>query len=110
MKSGGQVGIGIASGLGARLHIAAGAAGAKGLIVSSAASPTQPIAEFQVNTTMKSRVTKDGCFATSVNAAPADSDVATSEVQLWFDNTNAAHKIMYKGKTADGTVVTGQLN
>lgn len=94
----------------AQLHVVAGSAGTKAGIFSSAASPTAPINEYQVNGTMKGRVTKDGCFATSVNAAPADADVLTNEVQFWFDSSNGAHKVMYKGKTADGTVVTGQLN
>lgn len=43
-----------------------------------------------------------------VTAIP-DAYLATSELALWFDNTNGAGKLMIKAKTADGTVVTGSV-
>lgn len=55
------------------------------------------------------RVDRNGYFMTRKVAAPADADVATSELAIWFDNTNGAGKAMFKGKTANGTVVTGSV-
>ena len=61
------------------------------------------------NSTVWSKVSKNGYFATKKNAAPADADITTNELWFWFDNTNAAGKAMFKGKTADGTVVSGSV-
>jgi hypothetical protein len=55
------------------------------------------------------RVAAGGRFGHAVTTAPADADVATGEAQLWFDSTNGAAKLMCKAKSANGTVVTGQL-
>lgn len=44
-----------------------------------------------------------------VVAAPADGDLSASQVALWFDDTDGAAKLMIKGKSANGTVVTGQV-
>lgn len=56
-----------------------------------------------------SRFNKAGYFMTRKNAAPANGDLASSEMALWLDATNGAGKLMVKAKTADGTVVTGSL-
>jgi hypothetical protein len=56
-----------------------------------------------------SRVNKGGYYMTALNAAPADADVSTSEMAIWFDNTNGASKLMVKAKQADGTVKTASL-
>lgn len=45
----------------------------------------------------------------AATAAPADGDVAASQVALWFDDTDGAAKLMIKGKSANGTVVTGEV-
>ena len=39
-------------------------------------------------------------------AAPADGDLAASQVSLWFTDTDGAAKLAIKGKSANGTVVT----
>jgi hypothetical protein len=44
-----------------------------------------------------------------VVAAPPDGDLAASQVSLWFDDTNGLAKLMVKGKSANGTVVTGSI-
>ena len=54
-------------------------------------------------------VTPAGHPVTRANAAPADGDLVANEVAMWFDSTNGAAKVMFKGKTADGTVVTGNV-
>lgn len=42
-------------------------------------------------------------------SAPADAALAASQVLLWFDDTNGLAKLKIKGKSADGTVVTGEV-
>lgn len=44
-----------------------------------------------------------------LHAAPADASLSNGEAVLWYDQTNGAAKLMVKAKTANGTVVTGQL-
>ncbi len=46
---------------------------------------------------------------TNLNAAPADGTLAAGDLVMWFDKTNGAGKAMFKGKTANGTVVTGSV-
>ena len=68
------------------------------------------IARFdRVGETKASRVNKDGYYMTRQNTAPADDDIDSSEVALWFDDTNGAGKIMFKGKTSNGTIVAGEV-
>jgi hypothetical protein len=45
----------------------------------------------------------------AVVAAPADGALSASQVALWFDDSNGVSKLMIKGKSADGTVVTGSV-
>jgi len=45
----------------------------------------------------------------AVHAAPSSGDLNAGECALWFDQTNGAAKLMIKAKTADGTVVTGNV-
>jgi hypothetical protein len=51
----------------------------------------------------------DGTPRLFAHAAPADGDLTAGECALWFDQTNGAAKLMIKGKSADGTVVTGNV-
>lgn len=41
--------------------------------------------------------------------APDDAAISASQLALWFDDTNGAAKLMIKGKTANGTVVEGEV-
>lgn len=41
--------------------------------------------------------------------APANGVINAGELFLYYDPTNGAAKLMLKGKTANGTVVTGQV-
>jgi hypothetical protein len=51
-----------------------------------------------------------GLLVNRTHSAPADGDLVAGDLRTWFDQTNGAAKVMWKGKTADGTVVTGSLN
>ncbi len=65
------------------------------------------LAEFRNGSdAVKSSVQATGALATSVNAAPADGDLAAGEIAWWFDSTNGAARLKFKGKQADGTVKT----
>lgn len=88
----------------------AGAAGVTPLTLQAAATPTADILKFQDSTpTVIGRIDKNGTIITKRNAAPADADLATNELALWFDPTAGAAKLMVKAKNASGTVVTGSL-
>ncbi len=56
-----------------------------------------------------SRVSAGGYFITSRNAAPADAVLAAGDLAHWFDSTNGLSKVKFKGKSANGTVVTGEV-
>lgn len=56
-----------------------------------------------------SRFDKNGYFMTRKTAAPADADLATSELAVWLDGTIGATKVMFKSKDSGGTVRTGSL-
>lgn len=42
-------------------------------------------------------------------SAPDDLTLASGEVALWFDQTDGAAKLKIKGKSANGTVVSGEV-
>jgi hypothetical protein len=44
-----------------------------------------------------------------LNSAPADADIAPGRVFFWFDPTNGAAKVKFKGKQSDGKVVSGEV-
>jgi hypothetical protein len=51
----------------------------------------------------------NGVFFTNAAVAPADGVIDAGEVFLWFDKTNGASKLKIKGKSANGTVVQGEV-
>ena len=57
----------------------------------------------------QSRFDKNGYFMTHKTAAPADGDITASSVAFWFDSTDGAAKVKFKGKSANGTVVSGEV-
>ena len=52
---------------------------------------------------------KNGHLHIAKNAAPADADIAAGQCFFWFDATNGAAKLKIKGKSANGTVVAGEI-
>lgn len=50
-----------------------------------------------------------GPVGVTATAVPADADVPTGKCFWWFDSTNGASKVMFKGKSANGTVVTATV-
>lgn len=59
--------------------------------------------------TIQSRIDKSGYIMTRRVSAPADGDLATSELAIWLDDTAGAANLMIKAKNASGTVVTGSV-
>ena len=49
-------------------------------------------------------------FVITSHTLPADGDLNPGEVASAFDQTNGAAKMLFKGKSANGTVVTGSVN
>lgn len=56
------------------------------------------------------RFNKDGYFMTTKTCEPEDDDVSASECAFWFDDTAKDGKLMIKGKTSDGAVVSGEVS
>jgi hypothetical protein len=54
-------------------------------------------------------VSRNGFLKFSATTAPPDDELTATELAFWFDATNGAAKLMLKGKTANGTVVTGEV-
>lgn len=54
-------------------------------------------------------VNEAGAFGTAAHAAPADLGVPTGFAFIWFDQTDGAAKLKIKGKSANGTVVQGEV-
>ena len=105
----GTVGIGTSSPTG-KLHLVSTNAAQQLLIVDAHASQTANLTEWRSSGgTVYGSVSENGYFTTRKTSAPADGELAASEVALWFDSTNGAAKLMIKGKSADGTVVTGSV-
>jgi hypothetical protein len=64
---------------------------------------------FDENFIKVARVLPMGAIVIAQHSAPADVDIATGQMALWFDQTPGAAKFMIKGKDSDGTVVTGEV-
>lgn len=56
------------------------------------------------NSAILSRFNKAGYFMTRKVAAPADGDLATSEVSWWWSDTATSPAVKFKGKDSAGTV------
>lgn len=80
------------------------------MIARGFAAQTGNLQEWQSSASaVLSSVSENGYFMTRKIAAPADAELAASELAFWFDSTNGAGKLMIKAKTIDGTVVTGNV-
>ena len=76
----------------------------------AASSQTANLTEWQTSGgTVGLAVNKANYLLIANNSAPADGDLAAGQVALWFDSTNGAAKLMVKGKSANGTVVSGEV-
>lgn len=94
----------------AGVTITSGATTYKQLTLKATASQTANIEEWQKSDgTVYGSISENGYFTTRKNAAPADAELAAGEMAMWFDSTNGASKAMFKGKSANGTVVTGSV-
>lgn len=86
------------------------------LLIQGRASPNDIVLQAQHSTTALFQIAKStgmlfnrGALSTARNTAPADGDLGANQVAIWFDSTNGAAKLMIKGKSADGTVVSGEV-
>ena len=91
------------------LHTAANASHVP-LRVKAASSQTANLTEWQTSDgTVGLAVNKANYLLIANNSAPADGDLAAGQVAIWFDSTNGAAKLRIKGKSANGTVVAGEV-
>jgi hypothetical protein len=87
-----------------------GAAAAIGMVVQGFAAQSANLQEWQDSGSNNlSSISENGYYMTRKIAAPADAELATGELALWFDATAGAAKLMIKAKNASGTVVTGNV-
>jgi hypothetical protein len=56
-----------------------------------------------------SRVNKGGYFMTRLHSEPADGDLATGELSMWFDQVAGATKVRFKAKDSTGQVMRASL-
>lgn len=85
--------------------------GGQGIFVQAGSTQTADLQRWiGFPSTIYSRVNKDGYFITAKHAAPADADLATGDLAIWFDQTIGSSKLMLKGKNSAGTVVTGSVS
>jgi hypothetical protein len=90
--------------------LAVAAANVIPLTVKGFTSQSSNLQEWQDSSAnILSTISENGYYTTRKNSAPADAELSAGELALWFDSTNGAGKLMIKAKTANGTVVTGQV-
>jgi hypothetical protein len=83
--------------------------GLKGLVVRGRSGMTANMLELQDSSSqVLSGFNKGGHFFTAKNSAPADSDIASGQAFLWFDQLTS--RLMVKAKDALGRVRTGSVN
>jgi hypothetical protein len=81
-----------------------------GIRVKMQASPT--VDAMQIRSSADADllvVDKNGTLGIKVNAAPADADIDANQLFFWFDSSNGAAKVKFKGKSANATVVAGEV-
>lgn len=65
--------------------------------------------EFRKDAYFDQTIHATGAISTK-GTEPADGDINNGECSWWFDSSNGAAKVMFKGKTADGTVVEASID
>jgi len=83
----------------------------KTIILRGSTGQTENITEWRdpTATTVYNTVSENGYFTTRKTTAPDDAELSAGEVSFWFDSTDGAAKLKIKGKSADGTVVQGEV-
>jgi hypothetical protein len=81
-----------------------------GLAVRATPSQSGNLQEWQDSSgNPAATVSENGYYTTRKNTAPADAELATSELAFWFDNTAGAARLMVKARDSGGTVRTGSV-
>jgi hypothetical protein len=86
------------------------AATSSGLIVQGAASQSGNLTEWKDSSgAVLSTVSENGYFTTRKTAAPADAELATSELSFYLDNTAGFPRPTFKGKDSAGAAFTAPV-
>jgi hypothetical protein len=81
-----------------------------GLVVRGFTAQSANLQEWHdVSNNILSTVSENGYFTTRKTSAPADAELTTGELAIWFDASAGAAKVKFKGKNASGTVVAGEV-
>lgn len=72
-------------------------------------SPTVGTNRYAIHSSGVAAARFGGAVITARNTAPADAELITGELAIWYDSTSGASKLMVKAKQADGTVKTASL-
>lgn len=81
-----------------------------GWLMEAATGQTADLTDwYDENFDLGLRIDKRGGIVIGVKSAPADGDLAASQLAFWFDDTNGGADLEIKAKTADGTVVTQEF-
>lgn len=86
-------------------------ADAAGNLVDLASTTTTDTLSTRSDTldTEMAAIYKSGYLLIDDHSAPSDGSLTAGQAVLWFDQTNGAGKLKIKGKTANGTVVAGEV-
>ena len=83
----------------------------RGIVARGRSGQTASLMEVQdASSNVLSRFDKNGYFMTRRTIAPADADLVSGELALWFDPTPKAAKLRIKAKTSAGVVVNGAVD
>lgn len=85
-------------------------ANARSVTVIAGVTPSAAMQSWQDSSNnVLSRINKAGYFMTRKVGAPADADLANSELAIWLDDTPGATLAKFKAKDSGGTVRTGSV-
>lgn len=81
--------------------------GATTFTIQAVAAQSGDIQQWRApGSVLGARINKGGYLGLSTVAAPADGDLLTSEVALWWDNSAGRPNLVLKGKDSAGTVLS----
>lgn len=78
-------------------------------ILQPTASTRPLVVHGTSQSTTEFAILSGGAMVTHANSAPADGSLSAGEMAIWFDSTNGSAKLKIKGKSANGTVVAGEV-
>jgi hypothetical protein len=96
---------------GTTARVASAGAGSVALEVDTAGVDSTDLIQAygNVNFDLVFRLMQSGAVVIAQHSAPDDGALSAGDMALWFDQTDGAAKLKIKGKSANGTVVSGEV-